>query len=133
MFTNALLVLALASSSLPSSGVTGRTGVLIADTTTAAAPRRHTTLGIAIAPVPDSFRQLDYLVPGEGTVIAQVAPGSAAEAAQLKAGDMVLAINGKRVDETTLFASVRAVPRGQAFVVELLRDKRWMQVSVTID
>ena len=131
MFTHALFALAVASSSVTGSAAAGRLHVSHADTVVAA--RRHTTFGIAIAPVPDSFRRLDYLVPGEGTLIAQVQPGSAADAAQLKAGDLVLAINGKRVDETTIFAAVRDVPRGERFKVELLRNLRWMEVSVLID
>ena len=129
MLIHALLALAVTSSSLPSSVAIVPAHVRSADST---APSRRATFGIAIAPVPDSFRKLDYLLPGEGTVIAQVQPGSAADVGALRAGDMILAIDGKRVDETSLFATVREVPRGQSFKVEFLRDGRWRETSVTI-
>src|SRR5438270_2141547 len=69
--------------------------------------RRHTTFGVAIAPVSEAFRALPYLMPDEGVVLAQVQPRSAAEAAGLRTGDLILSVNGKRVDETTIFAAVR--------------------------
>jgi S1-C subfamily serine protease len=130
MLIHALLALAVTSSSVPSSVVIIPAHVRSADST---APSRRATFGIAIAPVPDAFRKLDYLVPGEGTVIAQVQPGSAADVGSLKVGDMILAIDGKRVDETSLFAAVREVSRGKAFTVEFLRDGRWRETSVTIE
>src|SRR5262249_35152149 len=95
--------------------------------------RKHTTLGVAIAPVPQAFRAVGYLEPNEGVVLVKVEPGSAAAAGQLKSGDLVLAINGQRVDETTLFAAIKAIPRGEAFKVEFLRDKRWKETWVKID
>ena len=90
------------------------------------------TFGVAIAPVPDRVRAMDYLQPGEGVVIAQVTPGGAAEAAHLKAGDMILSVNGKRVDETTIFATLRDVPRGKVFRVEYVRDWKWQAAEVSL-
>ena len=130
MLIHAIVALALTSSSIASSV---RIGPVHPATHDSVAAHRHTTFGIAIAPAPDAFRKMDYLVPGEGTIIAQVEPGSAAEAGRLKVGDLILAIDGKRVDETTIFATVREVPRGQAFKVEFLRGGRWQETWVTID
>jgi S1-C subfamily serine protease len=124
-----LAIAALAASSMTTSALVAHAQPSSADSTA----RRHTTLGLAIAAVPESFRRLDYLVAGEGALVALVQRGSAADAAQLRAGDLILAINGHRVDETTLFAAVRTIRRGTAFKVELLRDTRWKEVWVTID
>ena len=94
---------------------------------------KHTTLGVAIAPVPQAFRATGYLEPNEGVLLVQVEAGSAAAAGQLKDGDLVLAINGRRVDETTLYATIRSIPHGQAFKVEYLHNQRWKETWVTID
>ena len=102
--------------------------------TEASAPsRRHTTFGVAIAPVPESVRAMPYLEPDEGVVLAQVHSRSAAEAAGLRTGDLVLSVDGKRVDETTIFSVIRTAPRNKAFRVEYLRDKGWHETWVKID
>jgi len=95
--------------------------------------RRHTTFGVAIAPVPDAIRAMPYLESDEGVVLAQVQPRSAAEAAGLRKGDLVLRIDGRRVDETTIFAAIRETPRNKPFRVEFLRNNGWRDTWVTID
>jgi len=126
MLIHALFALALASSSVPSSG----------SSTTASAdtiPRKRTTFGVAIAPVSEAFRRIGYLEPNEGVMIVQVQPNGAAAAAYLVAGDMILAINGKRVDETTLFAALKEVKRGEPFKVEFLRKNKWNETTAVIE
>jgi serine protease Do len=124
MLIQTLFALALAVRPLASPVAAGLPG----DSTV---PNRA-SFGVAIAPVSAAFRATDYLEPNEGVVLAKVEAGSAAAAAQLKEGDIVLAINGKRVDETTLFAAIRAIPRGEAFKVEYLHDLRWKETWATI-
>jgi S1-C subfamily serine protease len=124
MLIHTLFVLALASSPQPSPAVASDTTDPIA---------RRTTFGVAIGPVSDAFRAIGYLEPNEGVMLVKVQPGSAAAAARLKDGDMVLAINGKRVDETTLFATIRDIKRGEPFRVEFLRDGKWNETKVVID
>lgn len=100
----------------------------------ASAPaRRHTTFGVAIAPVPESVRAMPYLEADEGVVLAQVQTHSAAEAAGLRVGDLVLSVDSKRVDETTIFAAIRVAPRNKPFRVEYLRNGGWREAWVTID
>lgn len=101
--------------------------------TRGAEPRRHTTFGAAIAPVSEVIRGMRYLHADEGVVLTAVQPGGAAEAAGLRAGDMVLAVSGKYVDETTLYGALRAEPRNHAFRVEFLREGKWKDTWVTID
>ena len=102
-------------------------------TTAASAAKRHTTLGVAIAPVPDAIRALPYLEPDEGVLLAQVQDRSAAAAGGLRTGDLVLSVDGKRVDETTLFAAVKQAPRNKAFRVEYLRNGGWHEAWVKLD
>jgi serine protease Do len=126
MLIHALLLFAVASSSVPSSAAIPTAS---ADTI----PRKRTTFGVAIAPVSEAFRRIGYLEPNEGVMIVQVQPNGAAAAAYLVAGDMILAINGKRVDETTLFAALKEVKRGTPFKVEYLRKNKWNETTAVID
>jgi hypothetical protein len=48
-------------------------------------------------------------------------------------GDLVLSVDGKRVDETTIFAAIRSAPRNNVFRVEYLRNKGWRETWVRID
>jgi S1-C subfamily serine protease len=75
---------------------------------------------------------MDYLEPNEGVVLVKVQAGGAAEAANLREGDVILAINGKRVDETTLFATLKDVKRGEPFKVEFLRKLRWQETTAIL-
>ena len=102
-------------------------------TTAASAARRNTTFGVAIAPVPDAIRALPYLEPDEGVLIAQVELRSAAASGGLRTGDIVLGVDGKRVDETTIFAAVKQAPRNKAFSVWYLRDGGWHETWVKIE
>lgn len=127
MLIHALLTLALAMS--PFASPLPATPSPSHDTTV----RARATFGAAIAPLSPALRASGYFEPAEGVLLVKVDAGSAADAARLKAGDIVLAIDGQRVDETTVYAAVRAIPRGQAFTVEFLRDRRWKETSVRIE
>jgi len=130
MLIHALFALGVATApppSMPSVSVVHR-HALGADTVRVSA---RATFGIAIAPVPDRVRAMDYLQPGEGVMIAQITPGGAAEAAHLRAGDMILSVNGKRVDETTIFASLRDAPRDRPFRIEYVRAWKWQAVELS--
>jgi S1-C subfamily serine protease len=102
-------------------------------TTTTRTARRNTTFGIAIAPVPDNIRALPYLEADEGVMIAQVEFRSAAATGGLRTGDIVLGVDGKRVDETTIFAAVKQAPRNKAFSVWYLRNGGWHETWVKIE
>jgi S1-C subfamily serine protease len=127
-------LLALTTMSSPVSDSVARDSSAASARSEARAPvRRHTTFGVAIAPVPESVRALPYLEADEGVVLAQVQARSAAEAAGLRVGDLVLSVDRKRVDETTIFAAIRNAPRNKPFRVEFLRDRGWHETWVKID
>jgi S1-C subfamily serine protease len=102
-------------------------------TATASAPSRSTTFGVAIAPVPDAIRALPYLEADEGVMIAQVQDRSAAASSGLRVGDLVLSVDGKRVDETSIYSAVKSAPRNKPFRVEYLRDGGWHDTWVKIE
>ena len=130
MLMHALCALTLSVSPLASGPSLARLHTPTADSIK---PRRHTTFGVAIAPVPEAIRRLPYLLENEGVLLTDVRADGAAEAASLRKGDIVLGVDGKRVDETTLFLTLRDLPRNQAFRVEFLRDGKWKETWAKID
>ena len=68
-----------------------------------------------------------------GSTLPAIAPGSPAEKAGLKAGDIILAIEGTTVDsEHPLDALLTSYAPGQSVKLSVLRDGNQMDVSVTL-
>jgi serine protease DegQ len=69
-----------------------------------------------------------------GAFVSEVLPGSAAAKAGIKAGDVIVAVEGKPI---TSFAELRVkigtTPPGKAVKIGLLRNGKPMDVSVTLD
>ena len=133
MLFHALLALAAASS--PGSDSVARDSSVTPARNEASAPaRRHTTFGVAIAPVPESVRALPYLEADEGVVLAQVQPRlSGRGSGPARRRSRVERRQQARVDETTIFSAVRSAPRNKPFRVEYLRNGGWREAWVTID
>ncbi len=70
---------------------------------------------------------------GYGVVIAEILKDTPAEAAGLRAGDLIVAIDGRPVVETrTLQRLVGAAPAGRELALVVLRDGRRRQVRVRV-
>lgn len=68
-----------------------------------------------------------------GALVSNVAPGSPAERAGIKTGDVVIAINNQTVaDSNSLRNIVASTPPGTTVTITLLRDGREMKVDVTL-
>ena len=66
-------------------------------------------------------------------MIAQVIPGSAAAKADLKTGDIILAINDKQVrNASALRSAIGLVPIGDRVKLDILRDVYSLYVSVFV-
>ncbi|MFP4080072.1 MAG: DegQ family serine endoprotease [Ectothiorhodospira sp.] len=69
-----------------------------------------------------------------GALVARVLPDSPAEAAGLKAGDVIVAFNGREIPRSgALPPVVGAAPVGESSRVEILRDGEPMTLEVTIE
>jgi len=76
----------------------------------------------------------EFLGVKEGVLVKSVLKNSAAEKAGIKAGDVITRIGDTRVfDSRDITTTLRANLRNQTFTVTLVRNKKEMQVPVTIE
>jgi putative serine protease PepD len=94
----------------------------IADSLAAGKQPTHAALGVQVSDAP-----------GGGALISRVTSGSAAEAAGIRDGDVVTAIDGAQVtDGTALRASVRSHAPGDKITVVYTRGSDTRQATVTL-
>ncbi|MDM7323103.1 MAG: DegQ family serine endoprotease [Gammaproteobacteria bacterium] len=90
-------------------------------------------LGVMIQPVDADLAKSFGLDRPRGALIAQVQPGSPADKAGLKAGDVILAFNGYPIDDTAqLPARVASAEIGKRAEVQVLREGKERTLTVTI-
>jgi S1-C subfamily serine protease len=94
---------------------------------------RRGQLGITVGKItPEIASKLGINV-GKGVVVVQVQPGSAAERAGLKKGDVITAFNGGEVvDANTFRNKVASTPPGTEVTLTIQRDGREQQVRATL-
>ena len=75
----------------------------------------------------------DYLgvVSTKGTLVADIMPGSPADKAGIKAGDIILEINGMTINNSTdLTERISKMSVGQKVELKILRDKKRLSPSI---
>jgi serine protease Do len=89
-------------------------------------------LGVRIQPMTKELAQSFRLKEPNGALIATVDPGSPADKAGLKPGDVVLAFNGKPIDDpNTLPRLVAETKPGQSATLRIWRDGKAEDVKFT--
>ncbi len=90
-------------------------------------------LGVRLAPVPADLRTRETLGTGSGVLIEGVGPGTAAEDGGIRQGDVVVALDGRKVNGISdLIARVAAIAVGQRFEVTLLRAGTRMTLPLVL-
>ncbi|MGC9008531.1 MAG: PDZ domain-containing protein, partial [Halothiobacillaceae bacterium] len=90
-------------------------------------------LGVMIQPVDADLAKSFGLDRPRGALIAQVQPGSPADKAGLKAGDVILAFDGRPIDDNAqLPARVAGAEIGKRVEVQVLREGKERTLAVTI-
>jgi C-terminal processing protease CtpA/Prc len=81
---------------------------------------------------------LDMRATGDGVRVASVSPGGGAEAAGIKANDVIVSLNGKALHhdagqsaQRQLLAVARAAKAGEAMAVEYQRDGKLIKTQIT--
>jgi serine protease Do len=89
-------------------------------------------LGVTVQPVDQFVKNLD-LPDANGALVAQVTPGSGAEKAGLKQGDVILSFNGTPITSSPdLPPLVGLTKPGSIAKVEILRDHKKQTVDVKV-
>ena len=90
-------------------------------------------LGVSIQNItPDLAKAMD-VKDSDGALVADVSPGSPAEAGGIARGDVIIAFDGKAVkDSHDLPAMVAATPVDEEVTVKVLRDGKERQLSVKV-
>jgi serine protease Do len=90
-------------------------------------------LGVTVQAVTDDVAKAFKLESGTGAAVTQVTPGSGADKAGLRPGDVIMSFNGQSINQSAdLPPLVGQTPPGTKATVEILRDGKKQDVSVTV-
>lgn len=90
-------------------------------------------LGVGIGPMSEDLAESLGLPKNRGEFIGQVVPGEAADKAGIKAGDVVVKVNGQDVTpDNTLSYIVANLAPGTRVPVELIREGKRMTLTATV-
>ncbi|MGB7291007.1 MAG: DegQ family serine endoprotease [Thermodesulfobacteriota bacterium] len=93
----------------------------------------HGWLGVMVQPITPEIAEGMKLSELKGALVADVSPGGPADKAGIKRGDVIVALNGKKVDTVSeLTNSVGVVQPGTKEDLKLVRDGVEREVSVKI-
>jgi Do/DeqQ family serine protease len=105
----------------------------VADTLVKIGKVRRGQLGIVVVNAGSEPAKALGVKESKGVVVAQIAPGSPADKAGLKAGDVITSFNGTEVNDLNTFRNqVAATAPGTEVTLTVLRDGRQQQIRATL-
>jgi Do/DeqQ family serine protease len=105
---------------------------VLAQLTTSGKVRRG-QLGVGIQPVTPEIAASFGLKEANGVLVSGVSPGSPAERAGIKTGDVITAINGQSTNNSNdLRNRIASTPPGTEVALTLMRDGKERQVKATL-
>lgn len=93
---------------------------------------RGTMLGVAFVPLTPELRQHFGAPADAGVLVSRVIADSAAEAAGIEVGDILIEVDGKSVGDAELGRLIHGRKAGDVLSIGLLRDGRQQTVSATL-
>ncbi len=95
---------------------------------------RRGRLGVYMQDLTAELARAFGMSQGEGAVISQLVPGSAAEKAGLKPGDVVIAVNGRRVaNSADLRNRIGLLRAGQKVRLKIIRNGEHKELTATVE
>jgi serine protease Do len=93
-----------------------------------------TRLGVTLEPLTGQLAEYFGVKSGEGVLVTEVQANRSAAKAGLKAGDVITAIDGKKVDNvSSLVEAITEKEEGQQLTLTILRNRVEQTVTVTIE
>ena len=94
---------------------------------------RRGFLGVQLVELTPELRQHYGATAEHGVLVGQVEPGSPAEAAGLRVGDVIVALDGESMDGSwDVRRHVRALEEGEVLAIEAIRDGTHLDLTATI-
>jgi Do/DeqQ family serine protease len=91
------------------------------------------SLGVEAQDLNDRIVRGLHLPTGRGAIVARVYPGSAAEAAGVRVGDVITAVNGQSIaDSRALHNQEGLTPIGKPLALQVLREGKPLQLAVAL-
>jgi serine protease Do len=90
-------------------------------------------LGVYIQPISEEFANAYGLKSKDGAVVSDVVPGSPAEKSGIHRGDVLVELNGEKIEKPSQFVSmVRQSMAGEEVKIGLIRQGKKMEMSVLL-
>jgi len=89
-------------------------------------------LGVSVENLGDQLAEYFGVKGGEGVLVRSVKKGSPADGAGLRAGDVIVKVEGEAVSDSADLRSALRERRGKTFPLTIVRDRREQSVSVTL-
>jgi serine protease Do len=94
---------------------------------------RRGQLGVSVGRVDSDMAQSLGMSETKGVIVNSVLPGSAAERAGIRQGDVIVALDGSVVNETNAFRNhIAATAPGTEVTLSVLRDNREQKIRATL-
>jgi S1-C subfamily serine protease len=113
--------------------ITASTAASVADQLISTGKASHAYMGVGTQPITPELQQQYNLSRSSGLLVAEVAPGSPAEKAGLKQGDIIVRVNGQDVTDSAVLASmIRDMKPGDKVDVTIDRNGQEQTITVTL-
>lgn len=89
-------------------------------------------LGVTVESLTEQLGEFFGVKNGDGVLVRSVKKGSPAESAGLRAGDVILKIDGERISDTADLRSALRERRGKEFPIAIVRDRREHSLTVSL-
>src|SRR5579884_3337850 len=94
---------------------------------------RRGQLGVSVQPVTSDIAASLGLSSANGVIVAGVSPGSAADKAGIKVGDVITALNGKTIEDSNTFRNtIASTAPGTSVTLTIVRGGQQQQVTATL-